>query len=126
MNDNNTKVTEKEIEEGKVCAVIMYLFFIVGLLWYFLDEKMKKNKFAEYHLKQAIVLVLASMIISFGVGILSFIFAITIIGLIFIFPLMLLAFVPMIWTIIGIVYSVQGKMKPLPLIGEYAEKWFKF
>ena len=126
MNESIIPVSEKDVEEGKVCAILAYLFFVVGLLWYFLDENMKKNKFAAFHVKQAITLMLASTALGFGIGILAVILTITIIGILFIIPLMLLVFVPSIWTIIGVVYSLQGKMKPLPLIGEYGEKWFKF
>lgn len=120
------QISQKEIEEGKVCAILAYIFWIVGILWYFMDEKMKKNEFAKFHVKQGIMLVIASTIFTFAVMILFFILMITIIGMLLVIPLMLLFFLPTVWTIIGIVYAVKGERKPLPWIGEYAEKWFNF
>ena len=56
-------MSKKEIEEGKAAAVLSYL--LIGIIWYFVDEKMKKNSYVKFHVQQAIVLIIASVIYSF-------------------------------------------------------------
>ena len=126
MTENHkewSKVPEKEIEEGKICAVLMYIFWIVGIIWFFTDENMRKNRFAKFHVQQGIMLLIGSTILTFAIFLLIFI---PIIGWILLFPAMILLWLPTVWMIIGIVYAVRGDFKPLPVIGEYALKWLKF
>ena len=49
-------------ENGKLCAIIAYL--LLGIIWYFVDEKVKKDKFAQFHVKQAIVFLVLSIIVN--------------------------------------------------------------
>ena len=35
----------KEIEQGKGCAALGYI--LVGIIWYFADEQMKKNNYVK-------------------------------------------------------------------------------
>jgi len=44
----------KDVEQGKACAILAYFF--VGIIWFFVDEKLKKNEFAKFHAKQAMIL----------------------------------------------------------------------
>ena len=123
------KQTKKaNIENEKICAILSYL--LIGIVWYFVDEKMKKSSLAKYHVKQGLVLLIASIIYSL---ILSVILRILLLpfyitggmiggfGLIGLFSL--LNYVPLIWTIIGIVNAANDKEKPLPLIGKWSEKF---
>ena len=99
-------ITPEEIESGKTMAIIAYFIFFVPLL----VEEAKKNKFAMYHTEQAIVLLILNLI----VGIVA---TITCgIGLILYIPLL-------VFYIMGIVYAAQGQVKPLPLIGQFGEKF---
>ena len=128
MQENQNKIGQKEIEEGKACAVVLYIVWLAGILWFFLDEKgMRKNKFAKYHAEQSIMLLVASTVYSFVFTfIFMFLIFIPFLGWILMIPMSLGFFVPLAWTIYGIVYAAQGKMKPLPVIGVWAEKWFNF
>lgn len=96
----------KDIEENKIFAVLSYLgiLVIVPLL------AKKDSKFAMFHAKQGLVL-LIGWVISW---LLSFIF----IG--FILDVIMIVF--SIW---GIVNAATGKYAKLPVIGDLAEK-FKF
>ncbi len=98
--------------DGKACAVLAY--FLVGIIWYFVDEKMKSNELAKIHVKQALVLLLASIIVSVAGAIIPIIgwFIIGPIGGIIVFVL---------W-IIGIVYAATGKVQGVPLLGNFADK----
>ena len=55
------------VENEKVCAILSYL--LIGIIWYFADEKMKKSNFAKFHVKQGIVLFIAGIIVSIVYGI---------------------------------------------------------
>ena len=52
---------------------------------------MKKNKFVKFHVAQSIVLVITGVVLSVGVGILSSILVITIIGILLI---------PILWMVV--------------------------
>ena len=108
------KIKIGESENGKVCAVLTY--FLVGIIWFFVDEKMKRNKYVEFHVKQAIVLLAGWVIISIISSMLIFFVW-------FLMPLISLAFF-VLW-VIGIVYALTDKKQEIPLIGALA-KHIKF
>ncbi|MCK5025501.1 MAG: DUF4870 domain-containing protein [Nanoarchaeota archaeon] len=105
-----------DVEQGKICAILAW-FFPIGLIWFFVDENMKKNKFAEFHVKQSLVLAIVAIIINV-VGTI-----IPVLGWFIILPIgNLLVFV---FFIIGLIKAIQGEEKELPIIGKFGEK-FKF
>ena len=112
---------KSDVEQGKVVAVLSYLVFLVGLIWFFADDKMRKNSFAKFHLKQAIVLVVIAIAYSIFASILSFILLITIIGSVLIPLLGLVWILFLVWVILGIINSVNGKEKELFWIGGLAK-----
>jgi len=109
------KVSKKEAEDGKVCAILSYL--LIGIIWYFADEKMKKNKFANFHVKQGLVLLIVWAII-WIVGMI-----IPIIGWFIILPLGYI-FV-LVLAILGIINAANGSEKELIIIGKFSSN-FKF
>ncbi len=112
MSNKNTSTTT-EIQQGKICAMLAYL--LIGIIWYFVDEKMKKNNFAKYHVKQALVLLIISLA---GSIVLSMTFV-----LIWLIPVWQIAVFVLI--VIGIMNANNGQKKELPIIGKFGEK-FKF
>ena len=100
-------------DNGKACAILTY--FLVGIIWYFVDDKMRKNQLANYHTKQALVLLIASVVINIIGSI------IPIIGWFIILPLGNL-FILVLW-IFGIINSASGNMKPIPVIGGFGSKF---
>jgi len=102
-----------EAEEGKVCAILAYL--LVGLVWYFADEKMKKNNFVKHHVKQGLVLLIASIAGNIVLT-MSFIF-------VWLTPVWGLAMLALV--VIGIINATNGDKKELPIIGQFG-KIFKF
>lgn len=99
-------------DDGKLCAFLAYL--LVGIIWYFADEKMKKNKFANFHVKQGMILLFTSILINVIGGL------IPIIGWFIIWPVGGVL-VLVLW-ILGIVNVANGKQKKLPIIGGFAKK----
>ena len=118
----------KDVEEGKLVAILSY--FLVGIIWFFADEKMKKNEFVKFHVKQSLVLLIFSVIVWVIQAIVSVIItaiAVVTFGLgsvLFVIP-MLIGLIPLIFWIFGLIYSIQGVEKEIPLIGKF-EKNFTF
>jgi len=120
------KTSKKDVSDGIACAILTYL--LIGIIWYFADEKMKKNAYAKFHVKQGLVLLIASIIFLIAWSIIFSVLAaifillgpagwviITILGLVF--------WIPLVWCIMGIVYAATGKKKELPVIGHFARKF---
>ena len=111
-----------DVDEGKLFAVLAYLLGLVGILIVFLAKK--DNKFAVYHAKQSICLVILAIGGYIGITMLSFIMGfIPIIGWIF-GSLVWFAFsiACLIFIILGVMNALNGQMKPLPVIGVFADK----
>ncbi|MFO7710313.1 MAG: DUF4870 domain-containing protein [Candidatus Woesearchaeota archaeon] len=111
----------KKKEKSKLCAILSY--FLVGIIWYFVDEELKKDKSAKFHAKQALFLLLVSFVISLAIGIFS---GIPFIGWIILFAGSLLQLGIFVLWVIGLIKAIQGENKPIPVIGEYAEKILTF
>ena len=102
----------KDAQDNKVMAALAYIIFLIPLL------ASKESPFARYHTNQGLVLFIAAVVWSILFGILTAILAfIPVIGWLVILLLSLLGFVFLIFCIIGILNAVNGRMKPLPVIG---------
>jgi len=98
----------KEIEEGKIFAVIGYL----GILCLIPLLLKKENKFALFHGKQGLVLLIGEV----GAAVINIV---PILGqLIWILAVMVFG----ILSLVGIVQSLMGNYWKMPVIGEVAEK----
>lgn len=106
----------KSVQDGKVCAILSYL--AIGIIWYFADETMRKNDFAKFHSKQAIGLIVFSIVIHI-IGII-----VPVIGWWIVLPLGQLLVI--VFAIIGIVNAANGSKKRLPIIGEISETNLKY
>ena len=124
MTDNTStrpavaSITQAEIEDGKMMAILAYVFFIVPLL------AARDKKFAMYHTEQAIALWIAFILIYIVITILTIIVnqisstlgcVVSILGI-----LPWLAYV-VLW-IMGLMNAIGGKIKELPLIGAWGAK----
>jgi len=120
QNKKDDNVQEKsdegaiQVDSGKACAVLSY--FVIGIIWYFLDEKMKKNEFVKFHVKQAIGLVATNLVLLVALSISMF-------GLMFT-PLINLA--ALVLAVMGILNAVNGDKQELPVIGSFSNKYLKF
>ncbi|MBT4541246.1 DUF4870 domain-containing protein [Candidatus Woesearchaeota archaeon] len=105
-------MAKNDVEDGKVFAFLGIFLTWIGFLIVLLAKK--DNKYAMYYAKQGLVLAIAWLIVSI-LG--TFI---PLLGWFVILPIGSL--VLLIFWIMGIVYSLSGEMKPIPLIGKLAEK----
>lgn len=103
-------IPPQEVEAGKAMAIIAYFIFFIPLL----VEDARKNRFAMYHTEQAILL----LIVYVATVIVGGIIALVTCG---IGAILFLA--PIVGIVIGIINAAQGQAKPLPLIGQYGEKF---
>jgi uncharacterized membrane protein len=101
-----------DVEKAKGMAWLSYL----GILWLVPLLTMKDNAFAKFHVKQGIMLTIlwvASSILA----------AIPIIGWIADVVIWVYAVIMMV---IGIINSLNGNYWKMPILGKWAEDWFKF
>ncbi|MBN1872214.1 MAG: hypothetical protein JW800_06555 [Candidatus Omnitrophica bacterium] len=99
---------DKEIQEGKIFAVIAY----IGILCLLPLLLKKENKFALFHGKQGLVLFLGEVIFSF-VGIIPILgWLIGFLGIV----------ICGIFSIIGIVQALTGNYWKMPVVADLADK----
>jgi uncharacterized membrane protein len=101
-----------DIEKNKVFAVLAYLgiLFLVPLL------AAKDSKFARYHTNQGIVLFLAFVVAYIAIAIMGHIPFVGCLVLV-LFPVVSIGH--LVFIVLGIINAVNGKYKPLPLIGQF-------
>ena len=102
-------------DEGKACAVLSYL--LIGIVWFFVDKKIRKNTFAKFHVKQAIIFVIFLLIVNIAVSVFSMIsnnFG-SIVGYI-VYTVMTI-----LW-ILAIIFAAAGRENKIPVIGIFANK----
>jgi uncharacterized membrane protein len=104
---------ENSVEEGKTAAITSYILF-VGVLIAMSMNSENKNSFASFHIRQALGISLT--FISLGLIISNFD------SLMISAPMWIS--VSVLWSY-GIFSAINGNTKPLPLLGNYFQKWFK-
>jgi uncharacterized membrane protein len=116
MDENKTaevKAPEKSGGEKNITmAIVAYFLFFVPLL-----TESKNDPFVKFHVKQGLLLFILA-IVNMVIGmVISFIWF-------FIGPIVSLG-VFVLW-IMGVINAANGKMQPVPVVGQYAEQYLKF
>ncbi len=114
---------KKRVAQNQLLVSIL-AYFLVGIIWYFLDENVQ-GSLAHFHVKQA----LNVFVISVGLGLLHSILGILTFGILLVLlapAFALLQFVLFIFWIIGIVFAAQEKEEEIPIIGNFANKYLFF
>ena len=94
-------------DQSKLVAILSYIT-LIGWIIALIMNMSKKTELGSFHIRQALILVLANIILWW----------IPVIG-------WLLQVVVLIFWVMGLVYAIQGQKKEIPLIGSYAQQWFK-
>ena len=107
-----------DAEEGKAFAVLSYVLSLIGIPFFLVPLIMRNNEFSLYHAKQCLVIWLAGIVLA----VVSAPLMAVCIGAIIapvggIFLLVL--------CIMGLINATKLEAKPVPLIGKWAEDWFK-
>ena len=104
---------ENSVEEGKTAAITSYILFIGVFIAMSMNSE-NKNSFASFHIRQALGISLT--FISLGLIISNFD------SLMISAPMWIS--VSVLWSY-GIFSAINGTTKPLPLLGNYFQKWLK-
>lgn len=97
----------EENKKNTGMAVVAYLIFFIPLL-----TDAKNDPFVKYHVKQGIVLLISAIVVSLAMQVLP--------GISSVIALLDIAIIVLL--IIGIMNASKGEEKPLPLIGQFADK----
>lgn len=101
------------IEQGKTAAITGYIM-IIGVVIALSMNSEDKNPFASFHIRQSLGISL--LFISLGLIVSPFDSPAISISM--------WIFVSVLWGY-GIFSAIKGETKPLPLLGDYFQKWFK-
>lgn len=107
-----------EVEEGKPFAILSYALNFIGLPFFLVPLILRNNEFSLYHAKQCLLLWLLGIAGAVVSGLLAIVCVGILLGL-------ALAVALLVLNIIGLINAIQGQAKPLPIIGPWAEEWFK-
>jgi|SRR5699024_5189110 len=100
------------VKEGKTMAIVSYLLIIGTVIAWSMNSE-KPNKFASFHIRQAL-----------GIDILYLLFAVLVPAFNTWWvstPFYIVFFV--LWAY-GITGAIQGKLSIIPILGPYFQKWF--
>jgi uncharacterized membrane protein len=103
-----------KIETGKTAAITSYILGIGVFIAMSMNSGEDKNEFASFHIRQGLGLTLT--FISLGLIISNFD------SLMISAPMWI--FISVLWTY-GIFSAIKGETKPVPILGEYFQKWLK-
>lgn len=109
--------TSNTVEEGKTIAIISYITFI-GLIIAIVMNNDKKNDFARYHIRQSLGIIVLYLVVWILFYILTTLVYIPLLSTIIYVGLLVL------W-VLGVLAAAQGEEKPVPLVGEKFQEWFK-
>lgn len=101
------------IEKGKTAAITSYILIIGVFIAMSMNTSEDKNSFATFHIRQALGLSLT--FISLGLIISNFDSPMISISM--------WVFLSVLWTY-GIFSAINGQTNPIPLLGNYFQKWF--
>ncbi len=100
-------------DNGKTVAIIAYIT-LIGWIVALVMNNGNKTALGSFHVRQALGIMCVGVILAIianviGISILSWIIQLGILAL---------------W-ILGLISAVQGEMKPVPVVGERFQDWFK-
>ncbi len=105
-------------KDSNVKIVSILAYFLIGIIWYFADGKVRKNQIAKFHVKQALNLFIINVVLS----IVASMFLFGLFGLLSgIINLAMLVF----W-ILGLINAINQNKAAIPIIGQFAEKYLRF
>lgn len=106
-------MTDSSTDNGKIVAIAAY-FSIVGLIIAFILHSNNKTELGAFHIRQSIGIILLALVVLIPV---------VVIGIKILIWIAQLA-VLVLW-ILGLVGAIQGEKKPVPVLGEQFQDWFK-
>lgn len=93
--------------DAKLAAIVSYIT-IIGWIIALIMNREDRSQLASFHIRQTLMLMIASLVLAF-IPFLGWLLSIAVFVL---------------W-IIGLIGAIEGKMKPVPILGNLAQDWFK-
>jgi uncharacterized membrane protein len=97
-----------------LCATLSYI--LIGIIWYFVDEAQRRDAFVQFHVRQAVVLLIVGVIVSILSGIIMWL---PVIG--WLISILLSLGMLVLW-LIGIIGALTGKKNGIPIIEGFAKQ----
>ncbi|QQX76339.1 MULTISPECIES: hypothetical protein [Aequorivita] len=104
---------ETTTDNGKTVAIIAYIT-LIGWIIALIMNNGNKTALGSFHVRQSLGIMCVGVILAIISGIIGIWILSTIVNL------SLLVF----W-LLGLISAVQGEMKPVPVLGEQFQEWFK-
>jgi len=107
-----------DAEEGKAFAILSYVLSLIGIPFFLVPLIMRNNEFSLYHAKQCLLIWLAGVVLAVvSAPLMAVCIGVIIAPVGGVFLLVL--------CIMGLINATKLEAKPVPLIGKWAEDWFK-
>lgn len=115
LNTREIPMEQTDIDTNKIYGILSYIgfLFIIPLL------AAKDSKFAKFHANQGLVVFLAQLILGAASGAICALLAAIHLGALAALVGPLISLISLAYSVMGIVFSAQGKAKELPLIGKF-------
>lgn len=104
-------------DNGKTVAILSYITWIGWIIAFILHNN-NKTSFGAFHLRQSGLIMIISLVLSLFSRFLMNSYTVAIVGLL----IWIISIALLVLAIMGIIRAVNGDTKPLPFIGEYAQK----
>ncbi|WP_108867234.1 DUF4870 domain-containing protein [Aquimarina aquimarini] len=101
-------------KQGKTAAIVAYLTIIGTIIAFFMNQE-QKNRFTNFHIRQALGINISFYLIGALVSIFDS-WAVSSAFYVFIFVL---------W-VFGLITAMKEEQKVVPLLGPFFQKWFSF
>jgi uncharacterized membrane protein len=99
--------------EDRTVAILTYIT-IIGFIIAIVMHSSKKTALGSYHLRQGLGLFVSAVVCGF--------FMIIPLLNVLLIPVFCIGFF-VLW-VMGLIAAVNGQQKPMPVVGEYYQKWF--
>jgi uncharacterized membrane protein len=106
-------MAENSSDDGKIVAIAAY-FSVIGLIIAFILHSNNKTELGAYHIRQSIGIILLAIVVVLIVTVIH----------IWILTWIVQAGLLVLW-ILGLLSAIQGEKKPIPVLGEQFQEWFK-
>ena len=107
-------------KEDTTVALLAYIT-IIGFIIAIVMHSSKKTTLGSFHLRQVLGLIVTGLVIWIPCLIISLIPFVNFI-MILVWPLLGLSLL-VLW-VMGLIAAINGQQKPMPVVGEYYQKWF--
>ena len=115
-----TPETPAPAKEDTTIALLAYITpiaFGVGIVIAIIMHNSKKTALGAYHLRQSLGLLVTAIVLMVP-------YALPIVNVVWFFISPFISIALLVLWIMGLIAAVNGQLKPLPVVGEYYQKWF--